>query len=54
MIKGLGISNSNNVDLICDVIRDRLNMACASLMGANLAYVVSKKFYCEATIGSKN
>lgn len=53
-IQGLGVSKSNKLDLISDIIRDRLNIPCSALMGANLADEVSKEFYCEATIGSSD
>jgi len=54
LIKGLGVSKSNKLDLISDIIRERLEIPCSALMGANLADEVSKEFYCEATIGSSD
>lgn len=53
-LKGLGVSKSNTLDLISDIIRDQRHIPCAALMAAKLAPEVSKEYYCEATIGSKD
>jgi glycerol-3-phosphate dehydrogenase (NAD+) len=55
LIKGLDTGDENGgIRLISDAIREKLNIRCAALMGANLAPEVSRELYCEATIGCKS
>ncbi|KAK4475216.1 hypothetical protein MN116_002294 [Schistosoma mekongi] len=51
LMKGLALSDVHGIRLLSDCIRDKLNIPCAALMGANLANEVSEENYCEATIG---
>lgn len=51
LIKGLSEKEDGTIELISDMIRTKLEIPTAVLMGANLAHEVSKEYYCEATVG---
>ena len=38
--------------MLTDLIRGLLNIPCAAMMGANLAWEVAQEKFCEATVGS--
>ncbi|CAF0777760.1 unnamed protein product [Rotaria sordida] len=45
---------TNELLLVSKIIENTLNIQCASMMGANIASEVADKFFCEATVGSRN
>ncbi|KAL3837377.1 hypothetical protein ACJMK2_022739 [Sinanodonta woodiana] len=54
LIKGFDVKEGGGILLITTVVREVLNIPCASLMGANIANEVASENYCEATIGCKD
>ncbi|XP_048873160.1 glycerol-3-phosphate dehydrogenase 1a isoform X1 [Brienomyrus brachyistius] len=53
LIKGVDTS-TDGLKLISEIIREKLGIAMAVLMGANIANEVAEEKFCETTIGCKN
>ncbi|KAI6181508.1 Glycerol-3-phosphate dehydrogenase [NAD(+)] [Aphelenchoides besseyi] len=54
LIKGVAVGEGGGIHLISEIIKSKLNIEVAVLMGANLAPEVANENFCEATIGTKD
>ncbi|KAI6195473.1 Glycerol-3-phosphate dehydrogenase [NAD(+)] [Aphelenchoides besseyi] len=54
LIKGVAVGEGSGIHLISEIIKSKLNIEVAVLMGANLAPEVANENFCEATIGTKD
>ncbi|XP_044734107.1 glycerol-3-phosphate dehydrogenase [NAD(+)], cytoplasmic isoform X2 [Chrysoperla carnea] len=54
LIKGFDKAEGGGIDLISSIITRQLKIACAVLMGANLANEVAEEKFCETTIGCRD
>ncbi|CAF2080473.1 unnamed protein product [Rotaria magnacalcarata] len=55
LIKGFYVDEqTKELTFVSQIIKNTLNIPCASMMGANIANEVAKKIFCEATVGCRD